>query len=198
MIRSKRLRIAITGASSTGKTTLAEALMHDRKFSTIVDTLIPERARDLLESLGHTSFDAMSREELRSFQRKLFLLKQEEESKTESYLVDRSFVDMAATWIERDTFDQPLAVQNELVIPCKQLAEMYTIQFYLPGQFLIFDHNGVRESDLSLHNRIDMRIRQYLDSWKLPYISIKSGTVEMRVSEVCAELERRGLLTPPA
>jgi hypothetical protein len=66
----------------------------------------------------------------------------------------------------------------------------------LPAQFLPFEHNGVRESNLSLHTRIDMRIREYLDDWELQYISIQSPTLEMRVSEVCAELERRGLITP--
>ena len=170
--------------------------MQDRRFSSLVDTMIPERARTLLESLGYTSFDEMTRGELRDFQRQLFLLKREEESKAESYLVDRSFVDMAATWVERDTFDQPLEVQNELVVLCRHQAKLYTLQFYLPAQFLPFAHNGVRESDLSLHTRIDMRIRQYLDDWELQYISIRSTTPEMRVSEVCTELERRGLITP--
>src|SRR5258708_39608971 len=91
----RQLRIAITGASSTGKTTLTKALMRDRRFSSIVETLIPERARTLLESLGHASFDEMAREELRDLQHRLFLLKLEEESKSDSYLVDRSFVDMS-------------------------------------------------------------------------------------------------------
>ena len=191
----RRLRIAITGASSTGKTTLTKALMQDRRFSSLVDTMIPERARTLLESLGYKSFDEMTREELRDFQRQLFRLKREDESKAESYLVDRSFVDMAATWVERDTFDQPLEIQNELVIPCRHQAKLYTLQIYLPAQFVPFDHNGVRESDLALHARIDMRIQQYLDDWELQYISIRSMILEMRVSEVCAELERRGLIT---
>lgn len=181
-----------------GKTSLTEALMQDRRFSGLVDTMIPERARSLLQSQGYVNFNAMTRQELRNFQRKLFLLKQKEECAADSYLVDRTFVDMAATWLERDTFDHPIDVQNELVIPCRDLAKRYTIQFYLPNQVLAFDHDGIRESDLSLHNRIDIRIQQYLDEWELQYISIQASSLERRVDAVCAELERRGLIIPPA
>jgi hypothetical protein len=195
MTGAKGLRLAITGASSSGKTTLSKALMHDARFFPLVDALIPERARTLLENCGYVSFDEMSREELRDLQRQLFTLKLEEESRINRYLVDRSFVDMAATWIERDTFDQPKNAQDELVIPCRREAKKYTLQFYLPAQSLAFEHDQVRESDISLHRRIDTRIRQYLEEWQLQYVFIQSTTLEMRVNEVCSELKRRGVIS---
>lgn len=198
MIVPKPHRFAITGPSSAGKTTLAEALMRNRRFSCLVDTMIPEGTRTLLRNQGHTSFDAMTRKELRDFQRGYFLWKQEAESKADNYLVDRSFVDVAAIWVERDTFDQSLDVQNELVIPCRDLAKRYTLHFYLPSPVFGFDHDGVRESDLSLHGRIAMRVRQYLDDWELQYVSLRSSTLDLRICEVCAELERSGLITPQA
>ncbi|HMG75298.1 MAG TPA: AAA family ATPase [Pyrinomonadaceae bacterium] len=191
-------RIAITGASSTGKTTLAEALIQHPWFSGLVKTMIPEGSRALLQSQGHAGFDSMTREELRDFQRLFFVWKREAESKVESYLVDRSFVDVAAIWMERDTFDQSLELQNELVLPCKDLAKKYTLHIHAPGMASSFHHNGVRESDLSLHRRIAVRVAQYLNDWKLPHLSLTSSTLDLRVREVRAELERRSLITPPA
>jgi len=198
MIMSNPHRIAITGASGTGKTTLAEALMQQSWFSRLVKTMIPEGSRELLKSLGYASFDNLTRPELREFQRLFFLRKQEAESNLGSYLVDRSFVDVAAIWVERDTFDHSLEIQNELVIPCSNLAKKYTLHIHVPDETFAFYQNGVRETDMLLHRRIATRVRRYLHDWDLPNFSLESSSVEMRVEEIFTEFEYRGLIIPPA
>lgn len=177
-------RIAITGASSVGKTTLARALMNDQWFRDVVPVLIPEGARSLLRSMGHTSFDGLARSELLDFQRRFFAWKQAEESRYESYLVDRSFVDVAALWLERDTFDLPQEVQNEMAIPCRQLASRYSLLVHVSPEAIEFEYDGERESDLDLHARVAARIARSLVEWELPYITVASPSLDARVEAV--------------
>jgi predicted ATPase len=177
-------RIAITGASSMGKTTLAVALMRNSGFRKAVKKYIPEGARSLLRRRGHTSFDAMTRDELRSFTRDFFVRKQQREARFDTYLVDRSFVDVAAIWVERDSFDLSDEIQNEILIPCRRLAQTYTLIVHLHARPFAFAHDGVRETDLVLHERIAARIGRYLRDWSLPCLTLQSSTVELRVEEV--------------
>lgn len=189
-------RIAITGPSSTGKTTLAEALMKDPAFEACIPTLVPEGARELLREQGYSSFDGLSREDLRGFQRRFLEFKRNAESGVERFLVDRSFVDVAAVWLERDTFDQSAALQSELVGRCRELARSYTLHIHLPFGVIAFTDDGSRERDTLLHQRIGARILQYLDEWGLEYFTVRSTTVKDRVAEVCGELSRRGIISP--
>lgn len=178
-------RIAITGSSSVGKTTLADALMRSSRFKSLATTFVPEGARPLLTSMGRTSFDLLTREELRDFQRLFFLAKQRAESQHNSFLVDRSFVDVAAIWIERDTFDLP-DLQLELVAPCKVLAEKYTLHIHVPIGAVAFHQDGQRESDLELHRRVAKRVATLLEEWNLPHVTLKAATTDARVLEVLA------------
>ncbi len=188
------LRIALSGASSVGKTTLARRLMQDPNFARAVGAFIPEGTRELLASLGFASFDELTPTQRRDFQRRFFSWKLETESELTRYLVDRSFVDVAAVWVERDTRDEPVEIQNELVIPCRKLAERYSVHVLIPQRPLPFQADGIRESDVSLHDRIASRIHTYLEEWDLPYYSVRGLDIEERAEEVCAELSRRGLI----
>src|SRR4051812_17933176 len=108
------MRIAFTGTSSTGKTTLARELMRVPEFANVVGTFLTEDARALLRELAHKSMDTMSRDELRRFQEEYFQRKAKKEQGAGSFLVDRSFVDVAAYWLVRDTVDLPPNVQEKL------------------------------------------------------------------------------------
>lgn len=177
-------RIALTGGSSTGKTTLAEALARDEEFKRIVPHFVPEGARDLLASIGDSALDSMTRDELRDFQRRFFEWKTKAEPVAGSYLVDRSFVDVAAVWFERDTFDQARSLQDELLVPCRVLSARYTLHILVTATGIPFENDRVRESDMTLHRRIGERIVTYLREWQLPHMTLRSSSLSGRIAEV--------------
>jgi nicotinamide riboside kinase len=189
------LRVAITGASSVGKTTLAHRLMLNSTFASAVGQFVPEGARELLTSSGFASFDQLTPNQRRDFQRRFFSRKADMESGLTRYLVDRSFVDVAAVWVERDTLDQPHEIQDELVIPCRVLAERYILHI-LVEQAVPFEADGVRESDLPMHRRVASRIKKYLEQWRLPHYCVRALDVDGRAEEVLSEFSRRKLIPP--
>ena len=62
------MRISLTGASSTGKTTLAMALLANKEFSKFATKIIHVDGRKLLIEMGCQSMDSMSREQQKSYQ----------------------------------------------------------------------------------------------------------------------------------
>ncbi len=178
------MKIAFTGSSSTGKTTLAKRLMESQQFIGLVGEFITEDARSLLKSLGHASVDDMSRKEMRKFQECYFEQKSVNEANRENYLVDRSFVDVAAYWLIRDGFDLPLSKQKEFEGKCRKLAENYDLHIHFPFGQIPFDSDGYRSEDQGFHSRIAEKIYDLLQDWGLKFISIESSDLELRLQQV--------------
>lgn len=188
----RQYRFALTGTTSVGKTSLANALMATPQFSALVDILIPEGARLLLGQLGYKNIDSMSLGQRRDFQRRLFAWQRDQESTTQSYLADRSFVDAAAVWVERDARGAPIRLQQELPSQCRRLARRYDLLIHLPNARIPFEYDGLRSADHDLHDRTATRIEHYLNAWNLPTITLEATLLEDRVIEVCDALASRG------
>ncbi|MFD3627323.1 AAA family ATPase [Streptomyces sp. NPDC058698] len=185
------MRIALTGSSSTGKTTLANALLRDARFKNYATEIRTINARNILAGLGYSAMDKMTREESRYFQLAYYVQKEADERRTkESFITERSFVDVAAYWIERDTYDRSDFEQRILVDPCAEAARTYDIHIYLPFGGVPFSPDGWRSEDRAFHERIDRRIRRLLEKWELPHIAITSADLSERVSFVLDELGR--------
>jgi hypothetical protein len=183
----REFRIALTGGSSTGKTTLATALFSDEDFRRVVPVLVPEGARALLENLSPGALDLMDQAARRTFQRRYFAWKRDAEGSHRTYLADRSFVDLAATSIERDGANAG-SDSADIVSACRELAANYTLHIHLPAAKIPFVHDGFREGDMPLHKRIAQRILSILNDWQLVYVSLRAADVPGRVAEVKALL----------
>ncbi|NUQ77828.1 MAG: AAA family ATPase [Polyangiaceae bacterium] len=177
------MKIAFTGTSSTGKTTLVRSLMKAPDFTKHVSRFLTADARALLEELGFHSMDSMSRDQLRTFQLRYFSRKQQIEQNQDHYVTDRSFVDVAAYWVQRDTLEIP-AERNRLVLPCLGEAKKYDIHFYIPYGSIDFEPDGYRSNDLRFHQRIDRQILEFLKEWQLPYIQIQPPNHDERIKIV--------------
>lgn len=184
------MKVALTGSSSTGKTTLARKLMEDHRFVGIVHEFVTEDARSLLRSLGHTSMDNMSREDLRQFQKLYLNQKSTNEEHRESFLVDRSFVDVAAYWLVRDSFDLPLREQASLESECKALANAYDLHVHFPFGQIPFKRDGYRSEDLTFHQKIADKIHSLLVNWGVRYVTICSSNLEERIQQVLSEVKK--------
>ncbi|MGI5143924.1 AAA family ATPase [Streptomyces sp. CA-106110] len=187
------MRIALTGSSSTGKTTLAHALLRDARFQKYATEIRSINARDTLARLGFSAMDKMSREEARYFQLAYYIQKESDERKCrEGFITERSFVDVAAYWIERDTHDRSHFEKMMLIDPCAENARAYDIHIYLSFGSIPFYPDGWRSEDVSFHERIDRRIRSLLGEWGLHYIAITSADLSERVACVLEGLSSVG------
>ena len=186
------MKIALTGSSSTGKTTLANELMKSEMFAELVGEFIFEDARSLLRSLGHKSMDDMSRIELRRFQEAYLKQKSENEVGRNRFLVDRSFADVAAYWLVRDSFDLSYEIQEAFARQCRELALSYDLHVYFPLGQIPFDADGYRSENQDFHERIGSKIHELLNDWGMPYLTIESQDLEARVQQVLAAVLSEG------
>lgn len=162
---------------------MLRALADDAEVARIIPNFLDEGTRELLLETGKESFAALDQEELQAFQRRFFAWKRDREASLSNFMVDRSFVDVAAVWRERDTLEEPEATRDELLVPCRALAEQYTLHILVPP-FGNFVDDGVREPGAELHERISRRIVEYLADWRLDTVTLRAATVEARVAEI--------------
>jgi predicted ATPase len=178
------MRISLTGSSSTGKTTLAIALLKDRGFRKAVNKFIYVDGRELLREMGCQSMNKMSMQQQKEYQLRYYRKKIEKEENLDNYITDRSFVDIAAYWLTRDTFDQSVQEQELLISPCKKLAMKYDYTFYLPSGSIEFEKDGYRPEDFEFNKAIDKRIKLFLDEWGIEYYKIWFKSLDERVKYI--------------
>lgn len=184
------MKIAFTGTSSTGKTTLAKKLMSIPEFVEKVPLFITTDARELLRQLKFQNMDAMTREQTMQFQSLYFYQKLRAEDSLDSFLTDRSFVDVTAYWICRDTYDLSITEQHRLLDPCRQEASKYDIHFYFPPGLFQFESDGYRSNNMKFHMMIDRAIRGYLNAWSIRYIVMNSSSIDKRIEMVLNEIRK--------
>jgi predicted ATPase len=177
------MRIAFTGASSTGKTTLANALAAEADFAAVAPVRLNVDARRLLVELGFGSgVDRMSRDDRRAFQARYFTEKHGNEDGRSDYLTERSFVDIAAFWI--DTSPAPGDFTSEFVLRCKAEAQRYDLHVYLPVGVVPLVADGLRSSDETYHSTIDATIRKLLREWRLAHVELRDAALRTRLDRV--------------
>lgn len=184
------MKIAFTGSTSTGKTTLANELMKNDILKQRLNKIMNADARSIIRSLGCKSMDLMNRDQNREFQILYFEKKKKMENSIDSFLAERSFVDIAAYWIIRDTYDQDVKEQNKIMVPCKEESKKYDLHIYLPFELIPFEADGYRSNDMDFHRRIDNQIRNNLINWNLKFIEIKTDNLSERIDIVTKEILR--------
>lgn len=188
------MRVALTGSSSTGKTTLAVRLHANSEFRGRIPTYCSTDARELLKSMGHGSIDEMQPEELRDFREHYYLRKLEIEAPQDNFLTDRSFVDVAAYWIELDAVELSPAQRQPFVERCLRAAAAYDLHVYCPFGLIPFEPSMRRSRSQVLHRRVDRRIRGLLEVCRFKMICLAMLDFDERVAAVSraiAQLEKR-------
>lgn len=179
------MKVAFTGASSTGKTTLARALFVDKGIKRVLCEHLSVNARTILNEMGHKSMDKMTKAQLQKFQllyldRKLLL-----EKDKGSFLVERSFVDIAAYWIERDSTEAPNNITELLIEECKNQSKNYDLHVYFPFGVIPFEEDGYRSLDMESHYKVGARILKLLSQWNLqPVLKLNYPELSKRYSTV--------------
>ena len=104
--------------------------MKDTRLNQVITSVVNVDARTILNQLGYHSMDLMNREELKSFQLSYYEKKKQLEKGLNNFLSERSFVDVAAFWLIRDTFDQGNCEQNKMIIPCQKESLKYNLHVF--------------------------------------------------------------------
>ena len=181
MAKQKK-RIIITGAHGTGKTTLMNALAQDgtRTITQIDRKVVAENG------WGH------SENTTTECQKAIFKAIKKELSSKRNYISDRGLSCVAAY-----TFNKALTEDIPKKVADKQYLDMEKFHkdnpdilvVYVPIEFPVVT-DGVRSDDPEFQEQIDFLIKNILDTAKIPYVTV-SGSVEERVAQVEAELQKR-------
>ncbi len=172
------MRIAFTGTSSTGKTTLADRIMSDPQYTSWGGTFITANARGLLMELGYKSADDMTVSQRRELQFKYLERKIEREKSETSYFTDRSVIDIAAYWLEYNKL--PADQYDEFVSRCRSEVARYDIHLYFPAGLIPIEMDGFRSVDMDSHSRVDGHIQSLLVDWGVRYIPLCEVDIELR------------------
>jgi hypothetical protein len=132
--------------------------------------------------------DAMTQDDTRAFQLEYYRRKLEQEAAISDFVTDRSFVDVAAYWLERDTVGCTSVVRDQLLPPCREQSAKYTLHIYLPFGLVPFEKDGYRSENIDLHKAVDRRIAELLRSWELRVLALDTSDHVRRVELVLAAL----------
>ncbi|QWV92108.1 ATP-binding protein [Geomonas oryzisoli] len=186
------MKVAFTGSSSTGKTTLALRLQTDPRFCILLPAFITVDARRILAERGFGSMDRMQPEELRSFQHAYLERKLALENGRDGYFTDRSFIDLAAYWLERDAAGLPASEVEAFVEICRHEANRYDLHVYFPYGLIPFESDGYRSEDEIFHQRINSRICQLLHDWGHRVVRLNAIDISERCDAVIGTLQEIG------
>ena len=186
------MRIAFTGTSSTGKTTLIKELFKHDEFKSYNMNFSTTDARSLLDNMGAKQMDLMTDAQRMTFQKLYFEKKKEQELEKDNFIVDRSFVDVASYWLVRECKnDISLANENNLLLQSKKFSMRYDMHFYFPYGIIPFEADGYRSENDNQRQEIGTQIHTFLNEWNLKHIILDTDNLFDRVKIVLETL--RGL-----
>ena len=120
------MRIALTGASSTGKTTLANELLAAYPKLNLPNV----NARELLVEQGCRNVGDMDASQYKHFQNAYIDRKRLLERAKTHYLTERSFVDAFVYWNHHCAGCSTPAENKRVITLCKRWASRYDLHIY--------------------------------------------------------------------
>ena len=176
------MKIAFTGAQSTGKTTLLQAVKSNEEFRykyEFIDEItrrMVKKGLKINEAGGNTTQLLIMNEHIKN------LLYQ-------NVIMDRCVLDgvVYTDWLHWEGKVQTWVWEYAKNV-FDHYVNRYDVIFYLKPEFDIVD-DGVRSVDISFRDEIVQRFERYIKHVKVPIITL-SGTVEQRLEQFYNTLEQ--------
>ena len=170
------MKLAFTGAQSTGKTTLLKELKRDPDFSLKFDFRdeITRRMQKKGLSINESGNDITQL---------LIMNSHIKNSLIDNVIMDRCALDgvVYTDWMYRKGKIQQWVIEYADNV-FKMLIDRYDYIFYLVPEFDIED-DGVRSTDIDFRNEIVILFEKYIKAWNIPVIKL-TGTVEQRLNKI--------------
>ena len=170
------MKLAFTGAQSTGKTTLLKELKRDSKLSLEYDFRdeITRRMQKKGLSINESGNDITQLLIMNSHIKNTLI---------DNVIMDRCALDglVYTDWMYRKGKIQQWVIEYADNV-FKMLIDRYDYIFYLVPEFDIED-DGVRSTDIDFRNEIVILFEQYIKAWNIPVIKL-TGTVEQRLNKI--------------
>tara|TARA_R110000803_G_scaffold61103_2_gene120798 strand:- start:880 stop:1410 length:531 start_codon:yes stop_codon:yes gene_type:complete len=170
------MKLAFTGAQSTGKTTLLKELKRDPDFSLKYDFRdeITRRMQKKGLSINESGNDITQLLIMNSHIKNTLI---------DNVIMDRCALDglVYTDWMYRKGKIQQWVIEYADNV-FKMLIDRYDYIFYLVPEFDIED-DGVRSTDIDFRNEIVILFEQYIKAWNIPVIKL-TGTVEQRLNKI--------------
>jgi nicotinamide riboside kinase len=180
------MKIAITGASSTGKTTLAGELCGSMPEYQRLNV----NARELLTKRGERNVADMGADEYKAFQLEYIDQKIRIEGVGNRFIVERSFVDCCAYW-DFHCADRSTPAENSRIRQvCEEWSRKYDLHIYLPFGQAPFELDGYRNPSPKYHAEIGAAILGLLRNWGLRHLDCSGLPLNDRHSVCKREIER--------
>jgi len=168
------MKIAFTGSSSTGKTTLAK-LLETKK---IVQNYITTNNRELMKEYNIKNIDEFSKDNYVLFQKDIINNKKIIESKYNTFVTDRTYIDTIAYLLSKD------CLNNTLYLECIDNMSIYDIVFYIPFGKIEFENDGFRSNNEDMNSLVDRYIRETLDKANIKYYTVNEISIDDRLSYI--------------
>ncbi len=179
------MRIAISGASGTGKTTLARAIAERYQIP-----LNPIGARDVAKEMGFDNpYDVDQAGRRVEFQARLFERKLEWEQAHESFVTDRSYFDNL-TYCALHMLPQ---VDEAMLKRFSEAMNRYDMVFVLPRAAFQRLDDGIRQTNPVYHLMYESILFGLFHQRHLPWFLLSSPSTEGRLWMVSSKQEKMGI-----
>ncbi|AXH66845.1 thymidylate kinase [Streptomyces phage StarPlatinum] len=187
------IKIGMTGAQGTGKTSMAQAMAQSPAFKDFV--LVPSTARQI-KDYGYP----INREATELSQILVPVLRMVDEWETmtspqntlykQGIISDRTLIDsLAYTYYQNEyVWENGALIENVT----RRLTEMHMQSYHFVLYFPVYweaEEDGVRDADESYRNRIDDYVIQSLEMLNVPYLTVPDVSPEERVEWFIGEVQ---------
>jgi len=179
------LKIVITGAQGTGKTTLASRLASELNLP-----LIPECSREVARRIGITHLSQLSVEGFTRFEELCLENQLAEEGKHASFVSDRCTLDGAVYWLKWLESVRPPEETEGFVNKARENMVNYDYIFYLPVEFSPA-WDGFRSTDMTYQKEVEAYFLKLLENWEVEYHPL-SGCLDRRLHSTLEVLAAGG------
>lgn len=176
------MRIAFTGASSTGKSSVAKSFVESDANRSLGYSVIGVNSRSLLSSLGLASVSDMPSSVYRVFQTMYLSQKLLVEGSADRYLTERSFADCLAYWRVHCS-ETATPSENELIESiCKANTSRYDKHFLFPTGAISLVDDGFRNTREDYHREFERVLIDILEDCNVETVRMPRASVMERVA----------------